>query len=118
MFSGSAEGPPRVLSIASARLVLPKMLMPIAYWVHELSPFLGPHWGNFGIRYYGLGYVLGFLAAAWLLARYARAGRSQLPSSKIGDLMVALVFGVMLGGRLGSFLLYQPDSFLRDPLSF
>ena len=92
--------------------------MPLAYWVNDLSPFLGPHWGNLGIRYYGLGYVLGFLAAAWLLNRYARAGRSQLPSEKIGDLIIALVFGVMLGGRIGSFLLYQPEQLLRDPLSF
>ena len=88
------------------------------FWVHDLNPFLGPHWGNFGIRYYGLGYVLGFLAAAWLLARYARAGRSQLPASKIGDLMVALVVGVMLGGRIGSFVLYDSEKFLHDPLSF
>ena len=88
------------------------------FWVHDLSPFLGPHWGNIGIRYYGLGYVLGFLAAGWLLTRYARAGSSQLPAAKIGDLMVALVFGVMLGGRIGSFLLYDSDKLLRDPLSF
>jgi len=47
-----------------------------------------PHWGNIGIRYYGLGYVLGFLAAAWLLNRYARAGRSQLPPAEIGDLII------------------------------
>lgn len=90
----------------------------LAYWVHNLSPFLGPHWGNLGIRYYGLGYVLGFLTAAWLLARYARAGRSQLPAAKIGDLMVALVVGVMLGGRLGSFFLYHPEQLISDPLSF
>src|SRR5438105_3356841 len=46
----------------------------LAYWVHEPHPFLGPHWGNVGVRYYGLGYLFGFLAAAWLLARYARKG--------------------------------------------
>jgi hypothetical protein len=92
--------------------------MLIAFWTHHLSPFLGPHWGNVGIRYYGLGYVLGFVTAGWLLARYARDGRSQLPAAKIGDLMMALVIGVMLGGRLGSFLLYHPEQLLRDPLSF
>ena len=97
--------------------------MPLAvfvngFWVHDWSPFLGPHWGNIGIRYYGLAYVLGFLSATWLLIRYARAGRSQLPAAKVGDLMVAIVFGVMLGGRLGSFLLYHPEQFLHDPLSF
>ena len=92
--------------------------MPLAFWVHNLSPFLGPHWGNLGIRYYGLSYVLGFLTAGWLLSRYAKAGRSQLAPAKIGDLIVMIVVGVMLGGRLGSFLLYHPEQFVHDPLSF
>lgn len=90
--------------------------MPLAYWVDNLSPFLGPHWGNFGIRYYGLAYMLGFLTAWWLLVRYARAGRSQVPAPKVADLMVAIVFGVLLGGRLGYFLLYQPGTLLSSPL--
>lgn len=92
--------------------------MPLAFWVNNLPPFLGPHWGNFGIRYYGLSYVLGFLAGAWLLFRYAHAGRSRLPADKVADFMVLLVFGVMLGGRLGSFLFYHPDQLRHDPLSF
>jgi len=93
-------------------------MLPLAYWVHEPTPFLGPHWGNFGLRFYGLGYLLGFLAAAWLFARYADAGRSRLPKEKIADLLVALVIGVMVGGRLGSFLLYHPQELREDPLSF
>jgi phosphatidylglycerol:prolipoprotein diacylglycerol transferase len=88
------------------------------YWVHDLSPFLGPHWGNIGIRYYGLAYLLGFAAAGWLLHRYALAGRSQLPSAKIADLLVFIVGGVMLGGRIGSYVFYHPEQLLSDPLSF
>jgi phosphatidylglycerol:prolipoprotein diacylglycerol transferase len=88
------------------------------FWVHDWSPFLGPHWGNFGIRYYGLGYVLGFLVAGWLLIRYARAGRSPLAPEKVGDLMVWLVAGVMIGGRVGSFVLYDSAKFFADPVSF
>lgn len=89
-----------------------------AVYVHDLSPFLGPHWGNIGIRYYGLAYVLGFVIAGWLLYRYSRAGKSLLPPEKITDLMVAIVLGVMLGGRIGNFVLYAPDQLLKDPLSF
>lgn len=92
--------------------------MLLAFLVHHPTPFLGPHWGNVGIRFYGLGFVLGFLAAAWLFKRYDRAERSRLPAAKIPDLMVALVAGVMVGGRLGSFLLYHPADLMRDPLSF
>jgi phosphatidylglycerol:prolipoprotein diacylglycerol transferase len=88
-----------------------------AYWVHHWSPFLGPHWGNIGIRYYGLAYVLGFVTAAWLLIRYARAGRSHLAPGLVADFMMAIVFGVMLGGRIGSFVFYKPQELLSDPLS-
>jgi phosphatidylglycerol---prolipoprotein diacylglyceryl transferase len=87
-------------------------------WVHQMSPFLGPHWGNFGLRYYGLAYLLGFLAAGWLLHHYARAGRSQLPAPKIADLIMAIVLGVMIGGRLGSFLLYDPAGLFNPPWAF
>jgi phosphatidylglycerol:prolipoprotein diacylglycerol transferase len=92
--------------------------MALAFLVHTPHPFLLRFTDNFGIRYYGVSYMLGFLTAAWLLWRYARAGRSRLPAEKIGDLTVALVVGVMLGGRLGSFLLYHPEQLRADPLSF
>lgn len=92
--------------------------MPFAFWTHNFSPFLIQFTENFGIRYYGLSYLLGFVTAAWLLNRYWKAGRSLLPSEKISDLIVALVIGVMVGGRLGSFLLYHPEQLLSDPLSF
>lgn len=87
-----------------------------AYWVDNLSPFLGPHWGNIGIRYYGLAYMLGFVTAWWLMVRYSHAGRFKLPAAKVPDLMVAIVFGVLIGGRLGYFLLYQPTALFTRPL--
>lgn len=89
--------------------------MLLAYWVHDLSPFLIQFTDTIGIRYYGLAYMLGFLTAAWLLRRYARAGRSPLGVEKITDLVVWLVFGVLVGGRLGYFLLYQPETLFSDP---
>jgi len=90
----------------------------LAYWVHDLSPFLIRFTENFGIRYYGLAYMLGFLAGFWLLNRYARSGRSLLPADRIGDYMMAIILGVLIGGRLGHFLLYQSDVLLSDPLAF
>ncbi len=59
----------------------------LAFWVDRLDPFLIRFRGNFGIRYYGLAYVMGFVAAAWLFDRYARSGRSLLPAPKIADFM-------------------------------
>ncbi len=91
--------------------------MPLAYWVDNFSPFLIRFSDNFGIRYYGLAYILGFLAGGWLLWRCARAGRALLPAAKVPDLMTAVVLGVLIGGRLGYFLLYGLGTLARDPLA-
>lgn len=94
------------------------MMPAIAYWVDRLDPFLIHFTSRFGIRYYGLAYAAGFVVAAWLLGRYARAGRSLLPAAQIGDFMVAAVLGVVLGGRIGSYLLYDGwRTFGSDPLA-
>jgi phosphatidylglycerol:prolipoprotein diacylglycerol transferase len=90
----------------------------LAYWVDQLDPFLIHFTDRFGIRYYGLSYAAGFLVSAWLLGRYAKAGRSLLPASRIADFMVSAVLGVVLGGRIGSYLLYDGwRSFGSDPFA-
>jgi len=88
----------------------------LAYWVHDLSPFLIEFGGGFGLRYYGLAYLLGFLAAGWLLQRYAHAGCSLLPREQIIDFMMAIVIGVLIGGRLGYFLFYETELVRQNPL--
>jgi len=89
----------------------------LAYWVHHPHPFLIRFSDNFGIRYYGLAYLAGFLATAWLLRRYHRAGRTPLTPEASTDLMLALIVGVLVGGRLGYFLLYQTRTLFADPLA-
>jgi phosphatidylglycerol:prolipoprotein diacylglycerol transferase len=86
------------------------------HWVDNLSPFLVRFSDSFGIRYYGLAYVLAFLIAALLLHLYWRDGRSSLNPKAQSDLMLAVVIGVLVGGRLGYFLLYSPQTLFREPL--
>lgn len=110
-----------VVSDPSSTLLLDSVLTALsplltAVWVHTPHPFLIRFGENVGIRYYGLAYLLGFAAAGWLLNRYYRAGRSTIGPDGIYDFMVALVAGVLVGGRLGYFLLYQPGMLLTDPL--
>lgn len=95
-------------------------MLTFAYWTHDLSPFVPflQFSETLGVRWYGVAYVLGFIGAFWLLQRYTRTGRSQLNSEQNGDLLLVIIIGVMLGGRLGSFLLYHPEQLLGDPLSF
>lgn len=88
----------------------------LAYLVHTPHPFLIRFGENFGIRYYGLAYLLAFVIAGWLLRKYYRAGRTPLDPNASTDLMLALVIGVIAGGRLGYFLLYQPGALFANPL--
>lgn len=90
---------------------------PVGNWQHTPHPFLLQLGDNFGIRYYGLAYLLGFVGAVWLMRAYHRAGRSPLDANAIWDLLTYLIAGVLVGGRLGYFLLYQPAALLADPLA-
>ncbi len=93
------------------------MNLPLAYWVHNLSPFLFRFTDSLGVRYYGLAYVLGFVGGWWLLRAATRAGRSPLSGEAVDDFIFAVVLGVALGGRLGYFLLYDGlKTILADPL--
>jgi phosphatidylglycerol:prolipoprotein diacylglycerol transferase len=53
------------------------------------------------IRWYGLMYVVGFVAAQWILVRLARTGFFPVKPEVAPDLIFYCVFGVMLGGRAG-----------------
>ena len=81
-------------------------------YLHRLDPVAIPLSSDWGIRWYGLAYAFGFIIA-WLLVRWmARTGRSIVPAAAVGDLMVYAVVGVLVGGRLGYALFYQPELFV------
>ncbi|MEO7171634.1 prolipoprotein diacylglyceryl transferase [Flavobacterium sp.] len=98
-------------------VMFPSLSLCLAVFVHTPHPFLGPHWGNVGIRCYGLAYLLGFLGSVYLLRLYHRKGRSPFGENTVSDLMTHIVLGVLLGGRIGYFLLYQLENLRADPLS-
>ena len=89
----------------------------LAYYLHDLNPFIFRISGNFGPRWYGMAYVLAFACGFWLLRVLAKRGYTQLRPEQVGDFITwAALFGVMLGGRLGYVFFYRPEM-LRDPLS-
>ena len=92
--------------------------LPIAHWVHTPHPFLIQFNETLGIRYYGLSYLMGFVAAYLLMGWYYRAGRSPVKTEQVMDLMMFMVIGVMVGGRLGHFLLYHPEDLFHPPWAF
>lgn len=87
------------------------------YWVHNLDPIAIHIFGDFGIRYYGLAYLLAFVAGYFMLRQFHRAGKSPLDAKATGSAVSALVLGVMIGGRLGYMVLYAWSELLHHPLS-
>jgi phosphatidylglycerol:prolipoprotein diacylglycerol transferase len=71
--------------------------------------------GPLKIRWYGLMYVIGFLAA-WRLGRVRAAqSDSTWTALEVDDLLYFCVFGVILGGRLGWLVFYGQQALAEDP---
>ena len=78
--------------------------------------------GPIAIRWYALAYVAGILLgwryAAALVANprlWARRGPIATPD-QIGDLVLWITLGVIVGGRLGHVVFYTPELIWKDPL--
>ena len=71
--------------------------------------------GPFAVRWYGFMYVLGF-ASAWLLGRYRTAKSGVFTKNQFDDVLTFGILGVVLGGRLGYVIFYQPALLLEAPL--
>ena len=73
--------------------------------------------GNgFGIRWYGLAYLVGFLLAGWILLRWARKGRLPIKVEDVSAFILYSALGVMVGGRLAYCLFYNLHDVIRHPL--
>ena len=72
--------------------------------------------GPLDIHWYGLTYLVAFVAG-WWLARL-RTGREDSPvnAEQLGDLLFYMALGVILGGRFGYVLFYHFERFLAEPL--
>jgi phosphatidylglycerol:prolipoprotein diacylglycerol transferase len=74
--------------------------------------------GPLKVHWYGLMYLLGFVAG-WLLGRL-RAGRPAYPlwtREMVDDIVFYIVVGIIAGGRLGYMLFYGFDAILANPLN-
>jgi len=73
--------------------------------------------GPLAIRWYGLMYLAGFISFLWLGRRRAAAQPwHRIDPVALDDLLFYGVLGVVLGGRLGQVLFYEPAYYLDHPL--
>lgn len=76
---------------------------------------------DFALRWYALAYIAG-IVIAWRMAVAALRrpqlwpkGKAPLTPEQVDDLLTWIILGVILGGRLGSVLFYNPAYYLENP---
>ncbi|OGT20081.1 MAG: prolipoprotein diacylglyceryl transferase [Gallionellales bacterium RIFOXYB12_FULL_54_9] len=73
--------------------------------------------GPLAVHWYGLMYMAGFLTFIWLGRKRIVALNIQHFNNKLlDDLLFYGVLGVILGGRLGEVLFYNPGYYFSNPL--
>jgi len=78
--------------------------------------------GPLAVKWYGLAYMagllLGWLYIKWLLRqdRLWPGGQRPFAPERVDDLLLFMTVGVLLGGRIGYVLFYEPVYFLSRPL--
>lgn len=84
---------------------------------HNLDPVL-LQIGPLPIRWYGFMYLVG-IAIAWLLGNYRLKHNTnpdlKINSEQFGDFIIYVVFGLLVGGRLGYMLFYQTAVVFTKP---
>ena len=85
--------------------------------IHPQFDPIAIHLGSFGIHWYGLMYLTGFVAfialGRW---RIAHQNWQSWTPQMLDDALFFGALGVILGGRLGYVLFYQPAYFIEHPL--
>jgi phosphatidylglycerol:prolipoprotein diacylglycerol transferase len=71
--------------------------------------------GPLAIRWYALAYIAGLVIGWRYMARLSRRPGAPLDEGQIDDMLFWITIGVVLGGRLGYVLFYNPGYYLANP---
>jgi phosphatidylglycerol:prolipoprotein diacylglycerol transferase len=72
--------------------------------------------GPLAIRWYGLMYLIGFIASMFLVRHQIAKKKLRLGQDFVETLYSYLILGLLLGGRLGYVIFYNPGYYLEHPL--
>ena len=74
--------------------------------------------GSLAVAWYGLMYLMGFIAAYFLAKSKVKQQGSPVNQKQIDDLIFYAAIGVISGGRIGYMIFYDFSTLLNDPFSW
>jgi phosphatidylglycerol:prolipoprotein diacylglycerol transferase len=72
--------------------------------------------GPFALRWYSLSYIAAIVGGWWLLAKMIKRPGSPMDSEGLDNFITWATFGVIIGGRLGYVIFYNPAQYLANPM--
>ena len=73
--------------------------------------------GPLDIRWYALSYITGIILGWLFLRMQIKAGRSVLSKPQLDSLLNSSILGIIIGGRLGYVIFYNPSLYFAEPLA-
>jgi phosphatidylglycerol---prolipoprotein diacylglyceryl transferase len=96
-------------------------MTPLALLTYPNIDPIAIEYGPISIKWYGLAYLTG-LVLGWLYIRRListprlwAGDKPPLTLERVDDLLLYMTFAVIIGGRLGQVLLYDPDFYFSHP---
>jgi phosphatidylglycerol:prolipoprotein diacylglycerol transferase len=88
-------------------------------YIHNLSPIF-INFGFFEVRWYSLAYIFGILIGWWIAKKIIALKIKQkiivFDVKSFDDLVSYIIISIILGGRLGYIIFYNPSYYFYNPL--
>lgn len=72
--------------------------------------------GPFALRWYSLAYIGGIVVAWWYILRMLKAPGAPAAPRHIDSFVTWITIGIILGGRFGYVIFYEPAKYLANPI--
>ena len=88
-------------------------------YTHNLDPILFS-FGSISIRWYSLAYIFGIFLGWWLGKRIInhilKNSQIEFNIKEFDDLISYIIFSIILGGRIGYVIFYNPGYYISNPI--
>ena len=89
-------------------------------YTHNLDPIL-LSFGFLSIRWYSLSYVFGIILGWWLgkkiISHVLKISEIKFDIKEFDDLITIIIISIIIGGRLGYVIFYNPEYYISHPMN-